>query len=267
MKFIQTPPSLNGKYEAPPQKSGASAIPAQATTFPEDPPQPSLRTLLYNLSRYQWGSASLLRWLSFLLVGAAAVWLVGWLPGRWVVAGGALALIVALLALFRYWRQRDFVYFMPSAPPVITGEPLPPAQKAPVMVTGFFGVEEKQQRFTWLPGFYRTFATREHALLCQVAQRRWGGLGRWPEDEVGLWYIFFAPATIVQIEWGELYFGAQARPAIAVTHRLTIPKQRRWRRAEVREEKIYMAFTTPAVGAIIWADLHHDYPQNIPTPP
>lgn len=267
MKFIQTPPSLNGKYEAPPQKSGASAIPAQTTTFPEDPPQSSLRTLLYNASHYQWGSTSLLRWFYFLLVGGAAVWFVGWWPGRWVVAGGALVMLLALLLLFRYWRQRDFVYFVPGAPPVIAGELLSPTQKAPVMVTGFFSVEQKQQRFTWLPGFYRTFATREHALLCQVVQRRWGGLGQWPEDEVGLWYIFFTPANIVQIEWGELYFGAGARPAIAVTHRLTIPKQRRWRQEEVRDEKVYIAFTTPAVGEAIWADLHHDFPQNIQATP
>lgn len=266
MKFVQTPPSLNGKYEAPPQKSGASAIATQSTTFPEDPPLPSLRTFLYNAGHYQWGSASLLRWLCFLLIGGGVIWVTGSLPGHWWVAGSALAAVAALLTLFRYWRQRDFVYFVPGSPPLISGEPLSPAQKAPVLVTGFFGVEQKQQRFTWLPGFYRTFATREHALLCQVAQRRWAGLGRWPEEEVGLWYIFFMPANIVQIEWGELYFGAQARPVIAVTHRLPVSKQRRWRREEIRDEKVYIAFTTPTIGETIWADLHHDFPQNIPTP-
>ncbi|MFZ4657783.1 MAG: hypothetical protein ACOYNY_12270 [Caldilineaceae bacterium] len=265
MKFIQTPPSLNGKYEAPPQKSGASTVPApQTTTFPEDQLQSSLRTLLYNASRYQWGSASLLRWLCFLIIGGGVVWLVGWWPGRWLAVGGALTLVVTLLLLLRYWRQRDFVHFIPGTPPAIFGEPLLPAQKAPVMVTGLFGVEQKQKRFTWLPGFYRTFATREHALLCQVAQKRWAGLGRWPEDEVGLWYIFFTPANILQIEWGEIYFGAAVRPAIAVTHRLTIPKRRRWRGEEIRNEKIYIAFTTPTIGATIWADLHYDLSQNMP---
>ena len=220
--------------------------------------------MLYALSVYQLGSASLLRWLLFLLIGSGVVWVVGWLPGHWLVAGGALASVITLLALLRYWRQRDFVYFVAGTPPLVDSEPLSPTQKAPVMVTGFFGVEQKQQRFTWLPGFYRTFATREHALLCQVAQQCWAGLGRWPAEEVGLWYIFFTPTTIVQIEWGELYFGAEARLAIAVTHRVTLPKQRRWRSEQVRDEKVYIAFTSAAIGEAIWADLHHDLPQSAP---
>ena len=129
------------------------------------------------------------------------------------------------------------------------------------MVTGLFSVEQKYQRFTWLPGFYRTFATREHALLCQVAQRSGRGIGEWPEEEIGLWYIFFSPAALRQLTWGSVTFGAEPRPAIAVTHRVTIPKQR-LRREQTRDETIYIAFASAAIGELIWADLQHDFPHN-----
>lgn len=266
MKFTRTTPSVNGKYdhleyEASPQRSGASVIPPQRTTFPDDRPRRSVRTWLYYASHRRVGSAPALRWLFFLFGATVVVWSVGRLPGRWWVAGMALLLLGSLLALFHYWRRRDFIYFVPGTPPVPTIYSLPSAEKLPVMVTGLFSVEQKYRRFTWLPGFYRTFATREHALLCQVAQQTNMGVGRWPEEEVGLWYIFFAPASLRQLAWGEVRFGAEPRPAIAVTHQVTIPKQR-LRSEQTREETIYIAFTAPDVGAKIWADLQHDFPHH-----
>lgn len=271
MKFTRTTPSVNGKYdhleyEASPQRSGASVIPPQRTTFPADRPPRSVRTLLYDASRYRLGSAPCLRWLLFLLGALAVVWVVGRLPGRWWVASLALLLLGTLLVLFHYWRRRDFVHFVPGPPPTITAAALSPSEKLPVMVTGLFSVEQKYQRFTWLPGFYRTFATREHALLCQVAQRTGASLIRWPEEEVGLWYIFFPPAVMRQIEWGVLTFGAEPRSAIAVTQQVTIPRQR-LRREQTRNETFYIAFATAAVGELVWADLQHDFPHNpAPTP-
>jgi len=262
VKFVHSTPSLNGKYEASPQTSGASVIAAQRTTFPEDHPRISLRTALYYASRYRLGSASLLRWLFFFLGVGGVLWAVGWLPGHWWGAGFMLLLLIGLLGIFRYWQQRDFVEFVPASPPTIPAQSLSPEDKTPVMVTGFFSVEQKYQRFTWLPGFYRTFATREHALICQVAQRSWAGLLRWPGEEVGLWYIFFLPNDIRQLQWGEVQFGADARPAIAVTHRVTIPKQSRFRSEQVRDEIIYLAFETAAIGEIIWADLLHEFAND-----
>ena len=60
-------------------------------------------------------------------------------------------------------------------------------------VTGGLTVEGSEQRFTFVPGFYKTFATREHALLCQVRPAARVGVLRWPEAEVGMWYAFFQP--------------------------------------------------------------------------
>lgn len=264
MKFVRVTPSLNGKYEASPPPGGASILVPQRTSFPEDQPRVSSRTLLYYASRYRLGSASLLRWLLFLLCSVSVVPVIGWLPGRWWVMSFCLFLFVALLTLFHYWRRRDFVRFEPMSPPAIQPALLPPQDKAPVMVTGFFSVEQKFQRFTWLPGFYRTFATREHALLCQVVQRPRVGIVRWHEDEVGLWYIFFLPNDIRQLQWGQLFFGVDARPAIAVTHRVTLHKPKRFRTEQTRDEKVYIAFETPTVAEVVWADLHYDFPKGAP---
>jgi energy-coupling factor transporter transmembrane protein EcfT len=266
VKFVRTTPSLNGKYEALPQRSGASVIPPQRTTFPEDHPRFSIRTFLYAASHYRMGNASPLRWLLLLLVGIGAFAVVGRWPGRWWIVSFALLLLLALLVLFHSWRRRDFVRFVPGTPPARPAQLLPPQEKAPVLVTGLFSVEHKYKRFTWLPGFYRTFATREHALLCQIAHRSWAALGRWPEDELGLWYIFFVPRDILHLQWGELFFGADARPAIAVTHRVLLPKQKRFGAEQVRDETIYLAFATVVTGEVIWADLQHDFPANAPSP-
>ncbi|MBX3015503.1 MAG: hypothetical protein KF832_28540 [Caldilineaceae bacterium] len=261
MKFVRTTPSLNGKHDSMPYQREAVAPPPvpQRTTFPEDSPRSSLRTLLYYTSRYHLGSTPIFRWLLVLLVGCALLVAVGgWAENWWLIALCGV-LWVGILGVFHYWRRRDFVHFVPSAVPTRSARLMAPHEKAPVMVTGLFSVEHKYKRFTWLPGFYRTFATREHALLCQVLQKPWAGLGRWPEEEVGLWYVFFSPQAIRTIQWGELYFGAEVRPAIAITHQVELPKKSRFRREQVRDETVYLAFTEAQVGEAIWADLHHDF--------
>ncbi len=265
MKFIPSTPSLNGKHEASPKPSGASVIAPQPTVFPSDQPRLSVRTLFYYASRYHLGGASFLRWLLILLGAAGLVWAAGWLPGQWWISALCLLALIGLLIGFHYWRRRDFVRFVAMTPPTLSTKPLLPQAKVPVMVTGLFGVEKKHQRFTWLPGFYRTFATREHVLICQITQKPWAWLGRWPDEEVGLWYIFCQPQDIRQIEWGEIAFGAEARTAIAITHRVTVAKQRRFRAEQIRDEKVYLAFATADAGEVIWADLHHDLPAGLPT--
>jgi len=264
VKFVRMTPSVNGKHEASPKPSGASAIAPKPTVFPQDHPRLSVRTLLYYASRYHLGSAAFLRWLLLLLGATGVVWATGWFPGHWWITALNLLLLIGVLALFHYWRRCDFVRFAATTPPALPAKILLPQEKVAVMVTGFFGVEKKYQRFTWLPGFYRSFATREHVLICQVRQQPWAWLGRWPEDEVGLWYIFCLPQDIRRIEWGQLAFGADIRPAIALTHRVTVTKPRRFRAEQIRDETAYIAFEHVASGEAIWADLQHDFPNGIP---
>ncbi len=156
------------------------------------------------------------QWLCFFAIAAAAI---GLLPGRLWWIGSALILWVGLQIIFRIRRRRDFVNFHEGSLPSISPQPLPVPDKIPIFATGLFAVENKQQHYTWLPGFYRTFATREHALLCQVAAKPFWPIRSWPEAEQGLWYVFFTPNAIDEIRFGTLSFGHHQRPALAIHYR------------------------------------------------
>lgn len=251
-------PSVNGKVEAPSSASGASLIPAKRTTFPIESVQPTLRTLLYTLNQRQFAGAPVLRWLLILLFSTTLLWAIGGLPGHWWVATSTGGLWLVLIGLTYYWRRRDFVRFAPLSLPVVKPAVLNLQAKVVIYATGLFSVENKYRRFTWLPGFYRTFATREHALLCQLRQPKWGLFGQLPSENIGLWYIFFTPETVVKVDYGRLYFGRQDKIAIAVTYRITIPKRNRFQPEQIRNEVIYLAVETEQDAALILADLLYE---------
>lgn len=257
--------SLNGKVEAPAQISGASVVAAKPTTFPQESPDRSLRTFFYYSSCQHIGGTPVIRWIFILLLLAIPVWRLSGLPGGWwsPLALFGSAWIVLWITLYR-WRKQDFVRFVPETLPAVTATALTPQEKLPVYATGFFSVEGKEQRFTWLPGFFRTFATREHAIMCQVAPEQ-RGMGRWPEDQVGLWYIFFSPEEIQTVQWGSLHFGASAQPAVAITYKRVIPKRGRFRPEKTITEVIYLAVEREADGHQILADLQFDQQQKIQT--
>jgi len=260
VKLPEIKPSLNGKHEAPPPASGAFIVPPTPTAFPAEQPQLSLPTFFYQVSRYQLGSMPLLNWVRWALFCGALLWASGWLPGRWWVTGLCVALLLLSLTIQMRLRKRDFVNFQATTLPTPAPLRLEPAHKIPIYATGLFSVENKYQRYTWLPGFYRTFATREHALLCQVAAHKFLQVMAWPESETGLWYVFFMPGDIQQIRWGELRFGKTVRPAIAITYQVTIPKQGRARKDVVRTETIFLALQNEADGHTLLADLCFDAP-------
>ena len=225
----------------------------------------SARTWLYHLSRRRTGGAPTLRWLLLPLVLLALAWGAGWLPGRWWGVGLSLLVLVTLITVVQRWRQRDFVHFVPG--PIASTEasdalapPLTPEAKLPVYATGHFAVEEKRGRFTAMPGFYRTFATREHALLCRLNEPNFLGVGRWPADDFGMWYIFLAPENIARVETGHLHFDGQPRASLAVRHRVDVPK--RGFRSGTRSV-LQTVYITPCDGshlALLLADLLHDRP-------
>ncbi len=268
MTFPTIKPSVNGKVEAPLSANGASLIPPQrTTTFPVEKVRPTSQTLLYALSHRQMAGAPLLRWLLLLLLGATLLWGMGGLPGQWWVAGATGTLWLALVAYSTHWRRHDFVRFEALPLPVVTPTILPPTDKIAIYATGLFSVENKYRRFTWLPGFYRTFATREHALLCQLRQPRFGVLGQLPSEEIGLWYNFFTPTIVTKVSYGQLYFGKQGEIAIAITYRVTIPKRNRFRPEQIRNEVIYLALETETDAASVLADLFYDLPLSGQTTP
>lgn len=253
---VTRPPSLNGKVEAPSHDSGASVVVAKRTTFPRRPFERSARTIAYHFNRQFVAGTSLTRWLLTALLFIIPLWGIFGLPGGWWIAVPIVLLWAVIVLRLRRWQQHDYVVFHTAALPTVEPQALSPQDKIPVFVTGYFSVEGKEQRFTWLPGFFRTFATREHAVMCQVAQVG-RGVGNWPEDELGLWYIFFQPDEIDEVAWGELAFGSRPLPALAVTYRRLIPKSR-LRGERTVKETIYFAFEQVEDGYQLLADLQYD---------
>ena len=257
-------PSTNGKYEAPPRQfnqGGAFVMPASPrTAFPEDPPQPGLSPILYNLSHYAFSGIQLVKWIYWLLLFCAALWALGLLPGHWWGVGVCLFILIGLTTTLFAQRRHDFVVFHPLPLPTVTPQRLEAKLKIPVHATGLFMVENKYRRYTWLPGFYRTFATQERALLCLVRDRNFARISHWSETEVGLWYVFFMPDAVQQVRWGMLHFGKTIRPAIAITYQSA--KARRKDKTGVAKETIYLAVPQVEDSYAILADLVCDIPAS-----
>ena len=243
----------NGNEPAPRPTGGAFTSRSQPTQFLPDLPATSWRARFYAAERARIAGIAVLRWGYILLLGAAVVWLLGRLLGGWVVVllwlAGALALAVAA----RLARRSHHVTFTAKTTPVPSGELLPATEKVPVYVTGNLGVEQKQRAFTMVPGFYRTFATREHALLCRVSERRLWGIATWPEEETGLWYAFFTARQIINIEAGSLVYGGLTLDTIAVTYRPGPHGGKRRREPEMTT--LYLSFPDITGYATVFADL------------
>ena len=196
----------NGTPPAPHTASGAFAYQKQRTEFLPELPVNSARAVLYHLSREQLAGFSVLRWL-LVLVGVTGLLspLIG-LPGGWWLTGLAALAIVVVLWLVRRIQAQCFIKFEPLPAAKIMPAALPAVAKIPVYVAGWLTVQNKARQFAGVPGFYRTFATREHALLCQVRPRRFGLLVAWPSEEEGLWYTFFKASEIGTVRARPRYF-------------------------------------------------------------
>ena len=238
-------------------------IQARQTVFPVDNLAQSPRTFLYNISRHTFSDIVLSRWLSLLLLLIGVVWYVGQLPLRWIMPTLCLFAIIVLVGAIHYWRKRDFVRFIEGALPTVSPEILLYEEKIPIHVTGYLTVENRGERYTWVPGFYRSFATREHALLCMVPDRqyirigRWS-IGRWPFEQVGMWYAFFSAADITQIRWGQLRFDHSSRPALAIDHTVIVPARNRIQREKTITETLYIVCQQEEQAKRILADLQYD---------
>jgi hypothetical protein len=161
----------------------------------------------------------------------------------------------------RYQRQR-YITFNAEPAPALNAAPLETSEKLPIYATGLFSVEGRYQQYSALPGFYRTFATGEHAVLCRVQERNWLGLLSWPPEEIGMWYAFIHPTDIEQLTWGNLHFGSTTFPAMAVTYRLEIPAGPRRKKAEIRQETIYLAAPEAQDAQRLYVDLLTNLPAD-----
>ncbi|HEY65629.1 MAG TPA: hypothetical protein G4O02_13765 [Caldilineae bacterium] len=181
-----------------------------------------LLKLAYQLHRHEFSGRALDRWLGIILAVIALVWAWGWLPGGWWVTAVAAILLVLLIAFELWARRAAYVHFAPQDAAILAPqpekEPLKPEDKIAIRATGHFEVEGRRQFFADLQAFFRTFATREHAVIAYVPRSRFLGLGQWPSEEVGMWYIFFLPQQVIALEPGTLAFGGQQRPALRIAY-------------------------------------------------
>lgn len=225
---------------------------------------------LYVLRRYRTVGAPLQRWVIILLLLAALLMAIDLLPGGPI--GGLLVLLLplALLAGQRLAAGRQYVHFRPepAGQPAPAAAPISPAEKLIVHATGLFEVEGKAQRFSEQPAWYRSFSTREHAIMAVVApSRHLAGLASWPVDELGMWYIFIKHAELQQVQPGVLGFGRARRPALRLLVEQVQPDKNavmdawglQWGKEKgqpaTRHKIIYLSFDGEAERARVMGDL------------
>jgi hypothetical protein len=77
-----------------------------------------------------------------------------------------------------------------------------------------------------------------------------------PENDLGLWYIFFRPEDVCTITPGRLTFGATGRPALRVVYAI-VPTASigRKRPSQPIIDTVYLAFDDEAARGKVWGDL------------
>lgn len=216
----------------------------------------SYRTL-HGLGRHRLLGATLQRWLLFLfLLGALFAW-AGWLPARSSpLQRMGLAAVLLAMALFLFasqvWaRRRYYVHFAPSRADAPAGAitPMPPNDKAAAFASGLFAVDDRTAAFSGLPAFYRSYPSREHAILARKIPTRFLGLSEADPDFLGMWYIFIAPHALTNVEGGAVYFGAKAQPGLRIEY------VRKNKKNQPVAALAFLSFADRAERDRVWADL------------
>jgi hypothetical protein len=207
--------------------------------------------LCYQLRSHRWSGWPLDTWLSLALVLVAGLASLGLVPGRWATICAMAAAFLVLRAFLLWAKRSHYVLFLAEDVPAAPGptRPLHPTDKVALRATGRFEVEGKEHQFSHLQAYFRTFATREHALMAIVPPSRFLLLGAREEQEVGMWYIFFRPRQILALAPGTLCFGPAARPALRVAYQ-----------GEEKQQIVYLSFEDHAERQCVWADLQRDAP-------
>jgi hypothetical protein len=226
--------------------------------------------LLYQLNHHQVSGWPLDRWLMAGLVGLGVVAGLGWLPaGRWLLVAAAVVLVLGIV-LRRLAQRRDYVHFVAGVPGAAEAHtPLAALEHVPVYATGRFEVNDEARRFSALPAEYTSFAVREHAILARVRPARFLLVGRWPEEQIGMWYIFFPPKAIRAVQPGHLAFGRRVRPALRVEIEVIKKAEngqslRSAAKDRVYNDVVYLAFDSAHDCQRVWSNLVADAPAVRP---
>lgn len=205
--------------------------------------------LSYRLRSHHWSGWPLDYWLLLLIVLLAGVVSLRWIPGSpWLVYLLSLLFVVLWLVTFLAKRSQYVIFAPESAKQTIAVAPaLQATEKIELRATGRFEVEGKEQSFTEIVAYYRTFATREHAVMAIVPPSRFLLIGSRPYGQEGMWYIFFQSQNVCGLETGTLSFGMEDRPALRVLCR-----------SEEGEETVYLSFDDVSARRRVLADLRRD---------
>jgi hypothetical protein len=226
----------------------------------------------YQLRHHEWAGIPLDRWAMLLLLIGAGLFAIGLLPGGLAGVATCGVVLVALIAIVSLASRRQAVVFEPDSSDVprdLHAPTLEPMGKLLLRATGLFEVEGKEDRYTDLQAYFRTFPTREHAVMAIVPPSKFLGVGRWPDHQIGMWYIFFKGQEIRSIRSGRLSFGWQTRPALLVDLEQVIPPPTSpldvWggyrsgkQKPKIRRQSIYLSFNSLADRQTVLNDLTLD---------
>jgi hypothetical protein len=220
--------------------------------------------LAYQLRLHRVGGWALDRWAVTLAWGANALILTRWMWRGQPVLPAWHWLILALLLLggaavvvMRGWAaRRSYVLFLPE-PGLASPAPLPllPEDKIPLRASGWFDVQSRERLFADLPAYWRTYASREHAVLAIQHPSRFLLLGRSRDEDAGMWYAFIPPAAIIKVTPGALRYGRRISSGLRVVYRRQPPALDGKRPPKAVVATIYLAFEDAASRGRVWADL------------
>ena len=219
----------------------------------------------YQLRMHRLGDTQLdvlTRNLAFL---AAAIILIQWLlrgrpslpPWHWAILGLILFVAFGLIVLSNWAGRAGYARFTPGAglqPP--RPLPMPASDKATIWATGHFEVEDKRGILANLAGQWRSFGSREHAVMVTQRPSRFL-LGSLPPDRIGMWYAFFQPADVDDVSAGTVAFGAARRPGLRIVYR-SLPQSDGKKPKKPVREVLHLAFEDEAARDRVWADLLSD---------
>lgn len=259
-----TSPPVRGGVLLSDRAAPMDARATQQTIFPPDLAEITHRSLLYWMGWAEFGGQRLRRWLALLLIALCLLVALVHVPTAWAISVLTVVLLGAIFLLRPLYQRNHFVRFAAEVSPAAGDDgatnparALAPADKVPVHASGTLSVNGKRRDFVWLPGFYRTFATREHALLCLCRDRRILGVGAPPEAEMGLWYAFWFGENTLTVTRGSVSVGGAWHPGIRLVYQ-PADKKSRFGQNTPAPDTIYLACQSIPDRDRIWCDMQID---------
>ncbi len=217
--------------------------------------------VLYACRRHYLGSFNL--FYALLSLGGLGAVLIGLGVTPWPSSLGIPVALLPLLVLVLDFRARrqHYVHFTADGPQAAPA-PLAPGRKLRMRATGWFEVEDKHQIHVWLEGYYRTFPTREHAVIALCAPTSLWGWGRSRSQDDGMWYMFIRPADVLEVQTGNLRFGQEQMAGVQLVHRALVPGKIRPQRLRQQNSVTLLGFPSSADALLAAGDLLYDIPRH-----